>query len=149
MEAAALGETEARPYPWANFIVPALFLAAVWAGVINHLKGEWSYNPQYSYGWSVPFLAIYLLLRRWPDRPAANRPGLAAARLCRVVIVLGALFLLPLRFISVANPDWRLLSWLFALDAEVISLGVIFLAGGWRAVRYWAFPFLFFLIAVP
>src|SRR3954463_13746229 len=112
-EAAVLDKTEARPSPWTSFIVPALFFAAVWAGVINHLKGEWSFNPQYSYGWSVPFLAIYLLLRRWPDRPQLSRPRHGGP--ATVVIVLGALFLLPLRFVSVANPDWRMLSWLFAI----------------------------------
>src|SRR6202023_2193599 len=48
--------------------------ALLWLEVINHLKAEWSLNPQYAYGWTVPFVALYLIWRRWSNRPVAAPP---------------------------------------------------------------------------
>lgn len=130
-----------------SLVWPLVFFAVVWFEVIRHLKSEWSFNPQYSYGWSVPFLALYLLWRRWPERPAARA---ASSQVWPVAVILGCTFLFfPARFIGEANPDWRLLSWVLALSAVVISLGVVFLAGGWPWLRHLAFPFCFILVAVP
>src|SRR5205814_10714352 len=65
------------------------------------------------------------------------------------LIVIGALVLVPVRLIQEANPDWRLLSWAMALCAVAISAAGIYLAGGVRWLRHFAFPILFFLVAVP
>ena len=54
-------------FAW-RLLATAVVLALLWLEVINQLKAEWSLNPQYGYGWSVPFLALYLLWRRWPLR---------------------------------------------------------------------------------
>lgn len=48
-----------------------ILFACLWLELINHLRSEWTFNPQYSYGWSVPFLALYLIWRRWRNRPSA------------------------------------------------------------------------------
>lgn len=137
-----------RPVPslWRSAIV-LLFFAALWLEVIHHLSPEWSRNPQYGYGWSVPFLAAYLFWKRWLTRPRSSPP--ASRILPSVLIILSALLLLPVRFIAVANLDWRLLSWSLALLAVTISILWIFLAGGSVWLRHFAFPILFFLIAVP
>lgn len=37
----------------------------LWFRLIDNLRLEWATNPQYSYGWVVPFLCLGLLLRRW------------------------------------------------------------------------------------
>jgi exosortase len=115
--------------------------------VINHLKDEWSLNPQYGYGWIVPFLALFLLWKRWGSRPPAAPPR----RLLVPAIIVGvcAFTLLPLRVIAEANPDWRLISWSLALDVILISLSTIYFSGGFPWVRQFAFPILFFLVAVP
>lgn len=122
-------------------------LCALWLEVVRQLGPEWSFNPQYGYGWSVPFLSLFLLWKRWPERPAPGSPALAT------LAILAALFctflFLPIRFVAEANPDWRLLSWAIALAALVISLCLVYLHGGWPWVRHFAFPFLFFLVAVP
>ena len=124
-----------------------IFLGLLWFQVINHLKSEWSFNPQYGYGWTVPFVALYLIWKRWPERPAAA-PAHSRA-LAIALIFVCALLVFPVRFVAEANPDWRLLSWAITLLAVAISLACIFLAGGWPWLRYFAFPFLFFLVAVP
>lgn len=139
-----------EPFAW-HLLTTAAVFALLWLEVINQLKTEWSLSPQYSYGWSVPFLALYLLLRRWPHRPAPvpesrNLPGqllpAAAAVICAVLF-------LPLRFVAEANPDWRLISWALTLAAIALTLSCLFLTGGWPWFRHFAFPIVFFLVAVP
>src|SRR3979411_3049368 len=104
------------------------FLGLLWFQVIDHLKPEWSFNPQYGYGWTVPFVALYLIWKRWSDRPA---PDPADSRALPVTLMLVcALLFFPVRFVAEANPDWRLLSWALAFIAVIISLSLIFLAGG-------------------
>ena len=124
-----------------------IFFGLLWFEVINHLKSEWSLNPQYSYGWSVPFLALYLLWKRWPGRPSPAPPGSRAWPIALMVFC--ALLFFPIRFVAEANPDWRLLSWSFALVAVTMSILWTFLVGGAPWLRHFAFPFLFFLVAVP
>jgi exosortase len=127
--------------------VVLLFFGLLWLEVINHLKAEWSLNPQYGYGWSVPFLALYLIWKRWAGRPPPASPGSRA--IPTTLIVFCALLFFPIRLVAEANPDWRLLSWAFALMAVSISILWMFLAGGWPWLRHFAFPILFFLVAVP
>jgi exosortase len=142
---ATLSETKSTNV-WPIVVIVACF-GLLWLEAINHLKGEWTFNPQYAYGWGVPFLALYLFWRRWPSRPAAEP---ASQRVLPIlVIVVCALVFLPIRFVAAANPDWRLLSWAFALVTVAISASYIFLIGGKPWLRHFAFPIIFFLVAVP
>jgi exosortase len=125
-----------------------IFFAPLWLEAINQLKAEWSLNPQYSYGWSVPLLALYLIWRRWPHRPAAA-PRLSWKPLPAATLVIGAFLILPLRFVALANPDWRLISWAMTLLAIALTLSCLFLMGGLPWLRHFAFPIVFFLVAVP
>jgi len=59
------------------------------------------------------------------------------------------LLLLPLRLIEGANPDWRPISWLHAIVAVLLTLVVIWYAGGKPWLRHFAFPVMFVLVAVP
>jgi exosortase len=128
-------------------IIAIVCFGLLWLETINHLKGEWSFNPQYAYGWGVPFLALYLFWRRWSTRPV---PVPAGQRLWPVALVIFcALIFFPIRFLSEANPDWRLLSWAFSVVAVLITTSCIFLAGGKPWLRHFAFPIVFFLVAVP
>ena len=49
---------------WIKWVVALAPIAYLWFRLINNLRPEWTTNPQYSYGWVVPFLCIGLLLRR-------------------------------------------------------------------------------------
>src|SRR5205085_8693582 len=55
----------------------------------------------------------------------------------------------PIRLIQEASPDWRLLSWGMAGSAAVITGAGIYLSGGRPWLRHFAFPILFFFVAVP
>jgi exosortase len=131
----------------ARWFLLALVLGVLWVELVNQLRAEWWLNPQYNYGLIVPVLTVYLLWKRWRCRPAATEAKTTAFPVA-VILVFAALFL-PIRFLAEANPDWRLLSWLFASVAVAISVATVYLIGGrsWR--RHFAFPFLFFLVAVP
>ena len=139
-----------KVFAW-RLLATAGVLALLWLEVINQLKAEWSLNPQYGYGWSVPFLALYLLWRRWPHRPAPAPPPrkLPWRLLPAAAAVICAFLFLPLRFVAEANPDWRLISWAFTLVVIALTLGCLFLMGGLPWLRHFAFPIVFFLVAVP
>ena len=160
------GACEAFPR---ELILSLLFLAALWFVLCRQLSGEWSVNEQYSFGWFVPFFALYLFWLRWQDRPApevrrqtsevslprrslARRRVVSGQKLVALVIGIIALFLLlPVRLFEIANPEWRLLAWLHAAAVVTLTLLLIWYAGpagaGW--LRHFAFPVAFIFVAVP
>ena len=153
--------------------LPIALFAVLWADLIRQLSYTWEANEQYAYGWFVPFLALALFWRRWLDRPVPSQPSAFSARsrfigvqlspfsfpwpvkcpptslgLLSAFCFLLCLVLLPLRVIYEINPDWPLCSWLMTLTVVGISLYAVFLAGGWKWVRHFAFPVCFILVAV-
>ena len=130
-----------------GWLVATLVFGLLWFELINQLKAEWWLNPQYNYGLIVPLLVIYLLWKRWRNRPAPAVPRTTALFILLVVVCAALLF--PIRFLAEANPDWRLLSWVLALAVVTISLAFVYLSGGRSWLRHFAFPILFFLVAVP
>ena len=122
-------------------------LGLLWFELIAQLKPEWWLNPQYNYGVIVPVLLVYLLWKRWQNRPAATTPN--ASGLATIAIVFAAALFFVIRLVAEANPDWRLLSWLLAFVVIGISLSIVYLTGGKTWLQHFAFPFLFFLVAVP
>src|SRR5438128_4735953 len=131
----------------AGWLVAILVFGLLWFELINQLRPEWWLNPQYNYGLIVPLLALYLFWKRWRVRPTPAPPAATAFPI--PLILLCAALALPIRFLAEANPEWRLLSWLFALVVVTISLLFLYIVGGRVWVRHFAFPVLFFLVAVP
>lgn len=134
--------------PLQNAFATWIMSAALWLWLFFHLQVEWSLNPQYNYGWAVPFLALLLFYFRWqrrppPDASLRNRGAIAGA----MWLILAAL--LPIRVIEEANADWRLLSWLLALSVIAFSLLSVTQAGGIGWLKHFAFPICFPLAAVP
>jgi exosortase len=139
-----------------RIFLSALFLMLaplfLWAHLVNHLRVEWSLNPQYSYGWSVSALCAYLLWRNFsrsaahkssqpqsrreqgevpqislsPDASPITHQSLLKPRLSSSIVylllALCALLYAPTRLIEEANPDWRLVSWALALETIGITL---------------------------
>ena len=138
-----MARTGPRPIDWFALAVIALF----WIELISRLRFEWSINPQYGYGWTVPFLAGYIFWRRYEIAPPPSPPHFQW--LAGLLMVGMALFLCPVRLIQEANPDWRLLGWMMAASVAVITAAGVYLAGGKPWLRHFAFPILFFLVSVP
>lgn len=121
-------------------------LGGLWLFAINQLRLEWSINPQYTYGWTVPFLALYLFFERWKDRPDAQAPkgrGFLVAALPLVLL------LLPIRVIQESAPDWRLIGWAVGGGCVAISLCTLYAVGGRPWLLHFWIPIAFFLVAVP
>ena len=134
------------------FALSVLFLGALWLGVCRELSGEWSVNEQYNFGWFVPFFALYLFWLRWQDRPPAqisNRNSHIAYSAALAIAIAALLLLLPLRLFEIANPEWRLLAWIHALAVVMLTLLLLWWAGGKTWLRHFAFPIAFIFIAVP
>src|SRR5437773_11753796 len=59
--------------------LPLCVLGFLWFTLINHVRVEWTVNPQYGYGWAVPFLCAFLIWKRATDITGRRkRNGLAA-----------------------------------------------------------------------
>jgi exosortase len=131
--------------PWLDrpgvcFLFPLVLL---WWRLIQHLRVEWAVNPQYAYGWAVPFLCVYLIWDRSKQPsgqvvghlavPANSFNGCFASWVKHPVFVFGGwIFLvltyLPVRLIQEANPEWRLVSWALAfvtVGTTAIGAGAI------------------------
>ena len=119
-----------RPLSSILYLLP---IAWLWFHLINHLRVEWTLNPQYSYGWAVPFLCAYLVWKRvsvadWRLKTETGRKQIADVRPTPSAVwplaVLGFLYL-PTRLIEEANPEWRLISWALALLTIGLTLLVL------------------------
>ncbi|MBE0545465.1 MAG: exosortase/archaeosortase family protein [Verrucomicrobia bacterium] len=122
-------------------------MAGYWLLLVYQLGAQWSAYEQYNYGWAVPLLGAYLFWLRFGTRPPAETPrrtGLALA-----VVGLAALLFLPTRLLHEANPVWRLTSLLWTLEIISLTLAMLYLVGGVRWLRHFAFPVAFFVVAVP
>lgn len=149
--------------------LPFLFLSGaslllLWFRLIQHLRVEWSVNPQYTYGWAVPFLCVFLAWRSWRRNGAAGGADAALdvgregwGRLGGALAGAAALLYGATRLVQEANPEWRLVSWALALEVLVLT---VFLLRLFPDFTFRASPFtlhpsrslpalLFFLVAVP
>ena len=127
----------------------ALALAAIWALVLRACWWEWYLNPQYSYGVLVPILSVLLLSRRWPDRPQPRQPSRRGAMVATASMAIFSLVLAALQPVVISNADWRMVPAIAAVCGASLTLAVVFLAGGFPWLKHFAFPVLFFLVAVP
>ena len=62
---------------------------------------------------------------------------------------MSALMLGMLQPLVISNADWRMVPAVAAASGAVFTLALVFLAGGGPWLRHFAFPVLFFLVAVP
>jgi exosortase len=150
------GQSPSLQHRSARLITALIVLATLWFILFRQLSGEWSVNEQYNYGWFVPFLAFFLFWLRWKDRPdpEVKSQRSETANNCRALVasliaVPALLLLLPIRLFEIANPDWRPLGWIHAASVATLTLLYIWYIGGAPWLRHFAFPILFFFVAVP
>lgn len=125
----------------------ALSILPSWVYSVYYLGSLWYANADYSYGWLVPVLSLALSWERWQRRPA---PGAPEAETGPVILgaALSGLIAATALFIQLV-PGWRFAAWLLGTSLVLQTCAAIYLAGGTRWVRHFAFPLLFFLIAIP
>ena len=131
-----------RELPWTSWIL--LDVAGVIA--LGPLTPTWSSNSNYSFGWYIPLVCIFLLAERWPQRPPreASRP----INLGWILAGGGITFFL-VRLATEADPEWRPGLWI-VLGLYVASLlGWLWVYGGTSWMRYFAFPVCFLILSLP
>lgn len=136
-------------------------LAAYWLSLIHQLGAQWSVYEQYNYGWSVPFLCLFLIWQRIQKPEArsqksevtSKRPFPFSVFGFQILIVLLAFLYAPTRFFHEANPIWRLTSLLWTLEVIGITLVVLHItfqvSRSALRISHFIFPVCFFLVAVP
>ena len=122
-------------------------LLLLWAYAVYRLGTLWHGNKDYAYGWFVPLLCLALFWERWKHRPA--REPMEASTGPLIVWGVLALTLLPSCLFLEVIPYWRFAGWAFAGAIIGITFCALYLIGGRSWVHHFAFPLLFFLIAVP
>lgn len=122
-------------------------LLLVVAYLIFRLATLWHSNEDYSYGWFVPGLCLLLFWERWKRRP--QRSPVRPASGTFLLLAGFALVLLPGALFLEIIPGWRFAGWIFALAALGLVFILLYFIGGRSWSRYFAFPVIFFLIAVP
>ena len=126
----------------------ALFVAAVVLGpalLLWHLHGQWDPNGEYAYGWAVPMLAVFIGKSRWDDRPLPSTP----LRGMVFLALFFALIMLPARWLQEAAPERSICAWTYGIASVGGALSIISLAGGSAWLRWFSFPFIFVLTAIP
>jgi exosortase len=140
-------ENPARSIAPEGFLPLAAGLAAVWWLAIRMLWTDWEIDPQYSYGFIVPILCVFLFLQRWADRPDPAAPD--SLRPNALLALPPLLFLMGIQPFFEANPEWRIPGMFGAFSAVALSLILVHALGGRPWLRHFFFPAAFFLIAVP
>ena len=143
-------DPETKPKANIRLILGLLSLAGVWGMLIYQLQLTWSLNDQYSHGFIVPLLCIYLALKaNNKEYPEEGTSGPSQSRAWLYLGIPCLLALLPLWVIREANSDWRMLNVaLFACTAS-FSFALAYDRGGLSRVKTLSFPILFFLVAIP
>lgn len=133
--------------PWLGLLFIGAWLWTIWS-CAEHWRG----NPNYSYGWAVPLLALGFGLRRsWnfegPDDWSAAKDLSVSVRWLIAGVCALLVFFLEFARQEIWHPQIVLL--LICLLAVGASAFVFFISGGMALVRAQAFPVLFFFTAVP
>ncbi len=136
----------------------ALPFTFLWVRLLNNLRLEWSTDPQYSYGWTVPILSLGLVLRRCHrtqpsqiQHEPVNNDFLSSRdqKILWLLIAGLAFFYLPTRLVEAATPEWRPIQWLLGFEAIGLTLCAIRIGKGQDWMSKMAFPISFLLVAIP
>jgi exosortase len=127
--------------------LPVCALVLLWGYAVYRLGTLWHSNDDYAFGWFVPLLCLALFWERWKRRPA--RKSVRAAGGTFFMLGLFGLALLPGALFLEIIPNWRFAGWIFACAAVGITFIILYFLGGRSWSRHFAFPVIFFLIAVP
>jgi exosortase len=129
--------------PW---LIEIILIGAFWSVNIWQLQFEWSVNEQYSYGFFVPFLALYLAYLR-----QANAPILSPSKNTLTPIFLALAFIgtYCTMWMFPANGDWRVLHMAQWGWSAMATFAILYHRGGLKFAWHFLFPIFFMAIAVP
>ena len=123
-------------FRWAVLVLP---LGCLWFRLVYNLQVEWETNPQYSYGYIVPFLCLGLLFHRWSalrTQPSTFNPAsgfssqVSALRaplsaFCFLLFGLLSFLYLPTRLVELATPERE--RWIVQTESFYDARGRVYL----------------------
>jgi len=119
-----------------------------WLWLALGLMPVWRSNEEYQFGWFVPPLAAYFLIRRLADTgPKERLPALTAASL--IVLVVACLLVVPLEFLRLAPLSWTVIAWGQFLVTASLTMAAFYLVGGSSYALATFVPLLFLATSVP
>lgn len=135
--------------PW-----PPLVFVAMWTWAIWSCAEHWRGNPNYSYGWAVPLLALGFGIRRYLRTTGGSLDGSSSSFRLRslagffIALIWGALaFLLEYSREEMWHP--QIVLWSICSLAAVSTIAILRIQYGLELARSEIFPVFFFLTAVP
>jgi len=97
----------------------------------------WGNGKYYDYGWFVPPIALYLLLRRWKESSSSPTRPLAPWSIIGWLLVF-APTVFVFRSLHYADPLWRLPMGALATMAVLTTHGFLAASKGWKAsLSFW------------
>ena len=126
--------------PWLG---PA-FIVFWW---IRDLSFQWSGNPEFQHGWLVAALTGFLIWDRIETSPTDDTPSQSHWPLVLGLVGFPLVTIAELYRIGVARSPAQCMC--LSLGCSLFLIGNILLLKGPRTLRHFAFPFLFFFLAVP
>ena len=136
-------------FPSSLFVFLGLWAWAIWS-CAEHWRG----NPNYSYGWIVPVLALGFGLRRYfalevRDLPVDRNGTAFSWPVAFALVLISGAVVFSLEFAREQMWHPQVVLTAICLLAIAFSLGLFFHRGGHDLLRAEVFPVLFFLTAVP
>jgi exosortase len=134
-----------------RWTIHAISLISIWSILILQLSNTWIITDQYSHGFLVPLLCVYLFIKS-PTVALLEENSKISILQGKTWLILGIPLVTILPIIWVirdANPDWRLLN--VVLYLLVLSLTIIpyYDQSGLKKVKNLLFPLFFFVVAIP
>lgn len=128
---------------WASAGWP-LAIAFAWLWTWRHLALEWNNNPQYQYGFAIPFLASYIGVKRWKGhmQPSTGYGVWLLVAFAWLAFAVGEL-------LRHQDPIWRLTGGSLALGSLLLTAGWLFRHGGGPLLRRERFALGFACLALP
>ena len=121
-----------------------LAVAFAWIWTWRHLAVEWGSNPQYEYGFAVPFLFVYAARKRWNG---PMRPG--AGRIVFCLVLVGWLAMVFGEMLRWQDPIWRVTASMLMLGSTLVTAAWFWQRGGWTLLGRERFPLGFAWLGLP
>lgn len=149
MIAANLEAERSSPVPWEREfvlqlgVIALLFTAVFGPTIRQNLVGRWLSDPNWSHGWLIPAISLYLIFAREPAGDASSaargpRPSVWGAAVLAAVLAAHIYF-------------WAILpiGYLRSLCVPAAIFGLVWLLGGTRAAWQNWFPVAYLILALP
>jgi len=126
----------------------ALTTGLSWVWLALGAMPAWRTNEEYQFGWFVPPLAAYFLVRRLVETaPRERDPWFTGASI--TLMGLAFFLVIPLEFLRLAPLSWTAIIWGQFFATAALTIAAFYLVGGPSYATATFVPLLFLATAVP